>query len=122
MINRIKNIFNSAVCEFSMLIIACSLIIHAMSFRVNNLWTDIATISILIGGAALFSILIWATYMLISQKTAREMNPKPRFIIESCNTLLFICWLFIIEAPVFALIMSSFFIWNWIWSMKQTFS
>ena len=119
MINRLQNICNSPFCEISMLIITCGLFVSALFTHKND--TSVATASILIAGIALFSLLIWATIMLIRHKGVREMSTKPRVIVEICSSTMFLLWLCISSSYIFALIWSPFFIWNCIRSVKQVY-
>lgn len=119
MINRLQNICNSPFCEISMLIITCGLFVSALFTHRNE--TSAATASTLIAAIALFSLLIWATIMLIKNKRIKEMSTKPRVIVEICSSTMFLLWLCISSSYIFALIWSPFFIWNCIRNVKQAY-
>lgn len=119
MINRIQHICNSPFCEISMFIITGGLFASAIFTNENE--TSAATASTLIAAIALFSLLIWATIMLIKNNRIKEMSTKPRVIVEICSSTMFLLWLCISSSYIFALIWSPFFIWNCIRSVKQAY-
>lgn len=117
--NRIKNIFNSSVCELSMLVIVCCMIVTNLSLKHYNGWTGIAVAATVIGGVVLFSFLVRATLMLITKKKVKEMPIKSRLIFESISRLLFLYWIYIVAGPIFAIIWAAFMLWDGIRSFKQ---
>lgn len=110
--NRIKNVFNSAVSEFSMLAIVCCMVMIAVTMQSNGAWTYVAGSASLIGGIVLFGWLIWLIYVFVKNKTVKEMAMKPRFVVESCSRLLLLYWIYIVTSPILALIWLVLIVWD----------
>lgn len=115
----IRNIFNSLQCEIAILVIVCCMIVTNLTFKSYGEWNDIAVVSSILGGFVLFSLLIWATVKLITQKEVRAMSDKPRLVIESISRLLFLYWIYIVSGPIFAIIWAVFVLWDGIRSVRQ---
>lgn len=119
MINQVKNVFNSKVCEISILVIVCCMILTNLTIQHYGNWTDIAVIASLIGGITLLFLLIWAIIKLITRKEVKEMQPKPRFIIESISRLLSLVWIYITLGLIPAVVLTTFFLWDGITNVKR---
>lgn len=119
MIHRIKNIFNSAVCEVSILLIVCCLIVLTLSIRHSGAWTNIAIVSCILGGIILVSLLAWATFSFIAKKEIREMPKKSRMIVECISRVAFLFWIYIAMGPLLAMIWAILIVWDGIRSFKQ---
>lgn len=111
MVNRLKNIFNSYVAEISILVIICCMIATSIPMKYEGGWTGMAVAAALTGGAVTLALLIWATYMLISNKEAREMPAKSRLIVEACSSLLMMYWIYLVYSLTIALIWLPLFLW-----------
>ncbi len=117
--NQIRNIFNNATCEMSVLLIICSMVVTKLSMEHHNGWNDLAVISSCVGGVALLFLLIWITVKLITKTEVHELPGKSRFVIESIIRLLFLYWL-LITINIFAVIIWGVLIlWGGIRSVKQ---
>lgn len=117
--NLIRNISNSSVCEISILVIISCLISFNLSIDYNGKWNTIAVISVISGAVVLFGLLTWATVMLITGKEVREMSLKPRIIIETVSSLLFLNWLYIAAGAIAAIIWGMFVVWDVIRNIRQ---
>lgn len=117
--NVIRNISNSSVCEISILVIISCLISFNLSIDYNGKWNTIAVISVISGAVVLFGLLTWATVMLITGKEVREMSLKPRIIIETVSSLLFLNWLYITAGAIAAIIWGMFVVWDVIRNIRQ---
>lgn len=115
----IRNIFNSSLCEVSILVIVCCMIVTNLSFKSYGGWNDIAVVSSILGGFVLLSLLIWATVKLITKKEVRAMSDKSRIVIESISRLLFLFWIYITTGPIFTIIWAVFVICDGFRSIKQ---
>lgn len=121
MVNRLKCIFNSAMCELSMLVVTCCMVVNMEALKHSGAWTGVAVGSALAGGVVLAVLLVWATVMIAAGKTVSEMPPRPRVIVETASRLLFLCWLFIATSLPFALVWLAFIIWDGVRSIREAF-
>ena len=113
MTNQLKNLFNSYVSEFAMLIIVCCMIGSTLPLRLYAEWTAIAVASALIGGIVLFAWLIWATYILISKKRVKGMSMKSMLIVETCSRILMLYWAYLVsESFLVVLPFALLFAWE----------
>lgn len=120
--NQIKNVFNSAVSEVSILVIICCLIITALAMDPSGEWSSLAAGASIVGGVALVFLLSWATYKLITKKEVNEMPLKSRLIVETISRLLFMYWLYITLGLIPAIIWALFVIWDSVRSFRQAAS
>lgn len=119
--NRIINVFNSSFSEISLLVISCSLAAIGISTKLGSQALNVETAAAIIGGIALFFLLIWATVTLIRRKYVKEMPAKTRVIVECVSYLMILLWLCMGTSPVVALIWALLFIWNIVRGVKQAY-
>lgn len=102
--NQIKNLSNSPYTMFSMLVLVVCLLLTTLPMKNGEGWTGIAVAGSLTGGVVLFAWLVWSVYVLCTQKTVKEMQPKPRFFIEALTYTLTLCWVYAIQGSWVCLI------------------
>ncbi len=101
--------------------ISCSLAAIGISTKLGSQALNVETAAAIIGGVALFSLLIWATVTLIRGKYVKEMPAKTRVIVECVSYLMILLWLCMGTSPVVALIWALLFIWNIVRGVKQAY-
>ena len=102
--NRIKNLANSHATMSAMLVIVCCMLLTAVQLKLFGEWTGLAVAGSLVGGITLFAWLAWSTYVLCAGKTVREMQPKPRFFMETLIYILTLGWVYAIRGSWLILI------------------
>ncbi len=122
MVKRINNILNSLVSEIAMLIVVCCMVVISVSFKTHGLWTDTAVVSTVIGGIVLLAWMVWAAVVVAFRKNVRKMPLRSHIVLESASRILFLYWLYITGAPVIALILVPFIVWDGVRSVKQAFN
>lgn len=100
MFNRLKDLLNNSVSEYSMMIIVCCMLGNAISFALAKEWTSFAVFFSAAGGIVLVSWLIWSGYILISKKELAVMAPRKRLIPETVSLLLLLIWVYVVKDSV----------------------
>ncbi|MCM1076037.1 MAG: hypothetical protein NC411_01595 [Bacteroides sp.] len=112
MYNQLKNVFNSRVSEYSMMLIVCCLLGNALSLSYSNEWTAIAVAFSLLGGVVLASWLIWGSYVLILKKKLKALTNQQRVWVETFSLVLMLIWVYIVsESLTFVIPWALLFGW-----------
>ncbi len=110
MTNQIKSLFDSVVTELVMLALACCIVLIAQP--TNSPAADLSIGAGIAAAAILICWLAWASYILMTRKTPREMPCAWRLAVEGCILILFIVWFITCSAPVFSWPWLIFILWK----------
>ena len=117
--SKLKNLLESSVSLFTLLIIFSGLLTIAIFEKLSSTNFDIEIgISIFLG-VILFSYLIWATVILATNRCLNPLDTKRKLIFISFICIFFITYIFLTRDLISSCIFSLFPIWIWIGALKD---
>ena len=117
--NRLKNLLESPVSLITLLIIFLGLVTGAIYEKVSPTNFEIEIIIGIILGMILFSYLIWATVILVTNRSINRWDAKRKLISISFICIFFITYIFLTRDLISSCIFSLFPIWVWIGALKD---
>ena len=117
--NRLKNLLESSVSLFTILIIFFGLMTSAISEKINPDDSELEVGIALVMGMIFFGYLIWASIALALNRQLKPVSIKSKLILVSFISIFFITYIFLTRDLISSCIFSLFPIWVWIIALRN---
>lgn len=94
-----------------MLLMMCCLIVTDSALSIVGRWNAIAVGSCVAGGLILLGLVVRIMVALIKDKELEKMPAKPLIIVDTCNSLLFLYWLYSVVGAMVAVVWLILILW-----------
>ncbi len=95
-----------------MLLIMCCLIVTDSALSLAGRWNAIAVGSCVAGGLILLGLVVRIVVALVKDKELKTMSAKPLIIVDTCNSLLFLYWLYSVAGAMVAVVWLILMLWT----------